>query len=172
MERLKSAEAWAYYLSDLLDLDLDEYEDLLSDLNSDKAVDWLNVLYDEDVKRDIIIDFCEFFNITSIPYELDISFNGYIDSTIKLEIDGPYDADVEFLKHILFNDFSDELLDELELESIESIGSDKWRVTFTFGGYPDATAFYDVYAEDEYEAEEIAKDNSLNDFDILSFERL
>lgn len=106
----------------------------------------------------------------TVTYEVEISFNGYIDSTTTIEVEGPSNCSKDYLKGILLTDYMYELIDELGVQETESLDEDVWEVTFDFAGYNGTDTTYTVDAEDEYEAIEAAQAEALDDFDIVSFE--
>jgi len=107
-----------------------------------------------------------------VTYEVEISFNGYIGSTTVIEVDAPKDCSEDYLKEVMLTDYMYELLDELEVQNVESLDYDEdvWEVTFDFAGYIGTDATYTVDASDEDEAIEAAQTEAMDDFDIVSFE--
>lgn len=107
-----------------------------------------------------------------VTYKVEVSFNGYIDSTTVIEVEAPRDCSEDYLKETLLTDYMYELLDELEVQQVQSLGydEDSWEVTFDFAGYIGTDTSYTVDAEDEDEAIEAAQTEAMDDFDIVSFE--
>ena len=171
MKELNSPELWGYYLSDLLGLNKEGQNSLISDLSSGKANEWGEVLEEEDVDPNIICDFCRFFKVKADAlYTLELPFNGYVGATETLEIEAPYGSTEEELLDILRSDYESELDDFLKESEIVSLDDDEWQVTFNFGGYIGYDATYEVYGEDEDDAVYNAFREALWDISIDSFE--
>ena len=109
---------------------------------------------------------------TIVNYDVEVRFGGFVGSpTINLTVSAPLGCSADYIKEIITTDdaYKWDLIDELSVESIEDLGDDEWNVEINFGGYVGISEIYDVYADDEDEAEEQAKEEALYDFIVESF---
>lgn len=171
MEELKTAEAWAYYLSDELQLDPAGQETLIYDLENDNAEDWVPILEDENIDSYTIGDFCKFFKLDiNTIYTVELSFNGYIGANVEMEIEAPYGSTENEISDILNNNYEDELSDFLVVEEV--LGDDiddRYMVTISFDGQSGTETDYAATGEDEDEAAYEATQEALNDIELVSF---
>ena len=104
-----------------------------------------------------------------VTYRIELSFAGFPDCG-ELEIDAPSEVNEAYLLEILQNEYSEDLLDLLEVYRMDKQNDDEWRVTVTLTDNNDVKAVYSVYSDYEDEAEESALEEAIQDFDIEYFE--
>lgn len=176
MEELKTAEAWAYYLSDELQLDPPAQETLIYDLRNGNAEDWIEILEDEEIDSFTIGDFCNFFKL-NIPtiYTVELSFNENTLDTAEIDIEADYGISEEDIENLLYSKYEDKLTDLLILEDIDGDteidenGESWYLVNISLNDIPDTITEYVVKGADEDDAIYEAMQEAIKDISLVAY---
>lgn len=176
MDKLRSAEAWAYYLADELQLDPAAQETLIYDLENGNAEDWIEILEEEEIDSFTIGDFCNFFKL-NIPtmYTVELSFNQNTLDTTELDIEANYGASEQDIDNLLHSKYEDNLTDLLILEDIDSDteidenGESWYSVNISLNDIPDTITEYVVKGADEDDAIYEAMQEAIKDISLVAY---
>lgn len=102
-----------------------------------------------------------------IDYDVTVSFGGYVGATEDIVVYAKESATEEDIRDIVIDEFRDELL---EGEVVEFDGEDGYTVEVSFAGYVGVSEEYEVYAEDEAEAIQLAIEDAAWSLTVDSFE--
>lgn len=70
-QKFHDEEEWAYYLSRKLGLEYDEYQDMIIDLGSGRAYEYLEDIKESKIPKYLITEFKKFFHIEEEEEEED-----------------------------------------------------------------------------------------------------